>query len=110
MTKYVYIAGSYSADTTEGVEENVRRAIDVANVLISYGFGVFCPHLSHYLHERFPRDWDEWLRHDMLWLDRCDILLRIPGESRGADIEEQHAKEHGMDIYHHIKDLVGEHA
>lgn len=38
-------------------------------------------------------------------LDKCDAVLRIPGESRGADIEMAKAKEMGKIIFTSIEDI-----
>lgn len=38
-------------------------------------------------------------------LEKCDAILRIPGESRGADIEMQKAREMGKIIFLDINDI-----
>lgn len=38
-------------------------------------------------------------------LDKCGAVLRIPGESRGADIEMAKAKEMGKIIFTSIEDI-----
>lgn len=85
----VYISGPY---THGDPAENVKRAIDVADQIANAGHTVFIPHLTHYWHEQRPHSWEFWMRQDLEMLMRCDVLVRIPGESRGADIEEQEAK------------------
>src|SRR5947209_20037439 len=37
--------------------------------------------------------------------DRCDAVLRIPGESRGADQEVRMAKERGMPVFFRVEDV-----
>jgi len=37
-------------------------------------------------------------------LSKCDAIYRIPGESKGADLEVEYAKEHGIPIIT-LKDL-----
>jgi len=39
-------------------------------------------------------------------LTRCDAVLRIGGESSGADKDVEIAKELGLKVYYHIKDIV----
>jgi len=38
-------------------------------------------------------------------LERCDAVLRVLGESRGADLDVQRAEELGLSIYHHIDEI-----
>jgi hypothetical protein len=38
-------------------------------------------------------------------LDRCDAVLRIPGESRGADLECQLARDMGKTVYTSVDEL-----
>ncbi|GAG05287.1 unnamed protein product, partial [marine sediment metagenome] len=33
------------------------------------------------------------------WLEVCDCVLRLPGESAGADLEVERAKELGIPVY-----------
>lgn len=38
-------------------------------------------------------------------LEKCDAVLRIPGESRGADLEMTKAKEMGKRIYYSLDEI-----
>lgn len=38
-------------------------------------------------------------------LEKCDAVLRIPGESRGADLEMAKAKEMGKIIFSHLDEI-----
>jgi len=38
-------------------------------------------------------------------LGRCDAVLRIAGESRGADLDVTRARELGLPIYHDVSEL-----
>ena len=38
-------------------------------------------------------------------LERCDAVLRVPGESTGADQDVRLAQERGLPVYHRIEDL-----
>jgi hypothetical protein len=38
-------------------------------------------------------------------LQRCDAVLRIAGESRGADMDVRHARELGLPVYFDVKEL-----
>lgn len=38
-------------------------------------------------------------------LEKCDAVLRIPGESKGADQDVKIAKERGLLIYHNVDEI-----
>lgn len=38
-------------------------------------------------------------------LDRCDAVLRIPGESKGADEDVRLARERGLPIYYNLEEV-----
>jgi hypothetical protein len=98
----IYIAGPY---TKGDVAQNVKNAIDVADELLAKGHIPYVPHLTHFWHFVSPKPWDVWLKIDAEYLVLCDAVLRIPGESVGADKEVQLAKEKGMTIYFDIGDI-----
>jgi hypothetical protein len=86
----VYLAGPYSIPDPE---LNVKRIIALADELLDDGVVVpLVPHLTHLWDEISPRPVDDWYAYDLELLARCDALLRIPGESIGADREEQFAR------------------
>lgn len=40
-------------------------------------------------------------------LVRCDAVLRMGGASKGADLMVQTAREHGLAVYHDLRDVPG---
>jgi hypothetical protein len=38
-------------------------------------------------------------------LEKCDAVLRLPGESKGADEDVRIAKERGLKIYYRLEDI-----
>lgn len=40
-------------------------------------------------------------------LARCDAVLRLPGESKGADQDVRVARERGLPVYHRLEDVPG---
>lgn len=101
--KKIYIAGPYSRGD---VGRNVHNAIKTADELMSLGYAIYCPFLCHFQHLIFPRPYMQWLAHDLQWLPLCDAVLRLPGESSGANIEEERAKELNIPIFHSISELT----
>jgi len=83
---WVYVAGPY---TGGDVAENVRRAVLVALDLREAGIVPVVPHLSHFAHYLSPRPYEFWMSWDFDLLDRCDMMLRLSGESPGADREAE---------------------
>jgi hypothetical protein len=101
----VYIASPY---TKGDVAENVRYSLQVANTIMEWGAIPFAPLLSHFWHLMFPHPYEFWMKMDFEWIKRCNCLLRLPGESKGADMEVEFAKENGIPVYYSMKELRDE--
>ena len=99
----VYIASSY---TLGDVAVNVKTQMDVADTLMNSGLAPFVPLLSHFLHIANPRPYQDWVDLDNAWVTVCDVLLRLPGDSKGADAEVQLAKDNNIPVYYDIKELI----
>lgn len=70
------------------------------------GFVPFCPHWSHFQHTFSPLPYVDWIEYDLHWLRTCDALLRLPGESAGADGEVAEAKRLGIPVFFSIPSLT----
>ena len=99
----VYIAGPYSHPDPV---ENTHRAIKVAEDLIARGFLPIIPHQSMLWQLVSPHPIRFWYDYDLDILERCDILYRIPGESKGADAEVKYAKDKGIPVCETIEQLL----
>jgi hypothetical protein len=102
----VYVAGAFTSPTPAGVIDNVNRAIDAGNEVESLGFRAFIPHMSYWRDARHPRPYEEWMEIDEDWLEACDVLLRLPGPSSGADREIAAAKRMGIPVFHSVRELA----
>jgi hypothetical protein len=100
--KKIYIAGPY---TKGDVVVNVREAVIMGNNLRALGFTPFIPHLTHFWHMIQPHEIDYWYKYDMEWLEACDAVFRLPGESNGASKEVARADELGIPVFYTISDL-----
>jgi hypothetical protein len=100
--KKIYVAGPYS---NGDVAVNVRNAFQAANDLAELGFAPFVPHYTHFWHLIFPHDYEFWLMLDREFIPLCDAILRIPGDSNGADKEVEYAVEIGIPIFYDIDTL-----
>src|SRR5689334_9793045 len=92
----VYIAGPY---TSPDPCENTNRAIKMADQLLARGFAPFVPHLSHFWHTVSPKPYQTWIDYDLEWVKRCDCVLRLCGESKGADGEVALAESIGIPVF-----------
>jgi len=99
----VYIASPY---TLGDVALNVKRQMDVAEELMNLGFAPFTPLYSHFQHMAHPRPYQDWLKLDFVWILTCDCLLRLDGESSGADAEVKHALANNIPVYYSIEELI----
>ena len=98
----IYIAAPFS---TGDVTTNIRNAILAGDKLLEMGHIPYIPHLSHFWHYISPKPWDVWLEIDKNWLDICDAVLRLPGESKGADMEVELAKKLCLFIYYSLGEV-----
>ena len=99
----VYIASPY---TLGDVAKNVHKQMQVADALIEHGFFPFVPLYSHFQHMCFPREYVEWIRLDNFWVEKCDCILRLTGESKGADEEVRLAEKNGIPVFHTVNEVV----
>lgn len=98
----VYIASPY---TIGDVAVNVRKQMEIADQLMNLGFAPFVPLYSHFQHMMYPRPYEDWIKFDKEWVICCDVLLRLNGESKGADGEVELAKSNNIPIFYSIIDL-----
>ena len=99
---HVYIAGPY---TTPDPITNARKAMKIGEAVMILGHTPFVPHLNVIWDFVTPMPYDTWLDWDIKWLSKCDAMLRIPGESPGADIEEAYCVDNGIPVYHGIDEF-----
>ena len=121
MNLRIYIAGPISnghAANARDIYKNVREAEKYYEALIQNGWTPICPHLSYHAWLGFANDvhWDRWIELDLDLIDSCAAVLRIPGESKGAEVEVVYAKEHDIPIikvlgpltaFHHLEKQFG---
>lgn len=90
----VYVAGPITGNPFGCV----RQATDAFDHLRLYELVPFLPQLS-VLHEMVaPRTYEDWLAYDMAMLEHCHGLVRLGGDSPGADREVAAAHDAGMPV------------
>ena len=95
--KLIYVAGPYSVGDTSA---NVRLAVQSGYRMRFHGVAAIVPHRNH-LDELlgYGEDYNTWLAEDLEILSRCDAVVRLPGESPGADAEVAHAESLGIPVF-----------
>lgn len=102
----IYIASPYSAPTSEEVQRNVDKAIDIGIKIWEKGHYPYIPHLTHYVKARpdCRLTWEDFIEWDRPWIDDCDALLYL-GKSKGANIEREYAQSKRKMIFRSLKDI-----
>lgn len=118
MRKRIYIAGPISKGD---MLHNVQQADTAFRDLLKAGFAPLCPHWSvfagsaEYIHgnvfataSALPSGTthEDWMMADLPWVQVADAVLRLPGESTGADMEVEFAQEHDVPVFHTIEDVL----
>lgn len=108
MSKMIYMAGPIGNGHTVGpriMYANVRRAEKVMEELMKKGWTVICPHLSYHCWLDWGDDmpWERWMQMDRDFVSVCPYFFymrpEIYGESKGAALELEQAKQEGKTIY-----------
>jgi len=102
MRPRVYISGPITKGDRDA---NFQQAADAHKALIAAGYAVLNPMLTMRLPGAFAIGHDTWIANDLPWVAVADAVLRLPGESKGADIECEHASIHGVPVFHDVAEL-----
>ena len=120
MRKRVYIAGPISKGD---LLHNINPATAAFVALAKAGVAPLCPHWSVYSKPAFHNlvydvlceatvagndemGHADWLGVDLPWVAVSDAVLRLPGDSTGADMETACAKEHGIPVFHSVEEVI----
>ena len=98
----IYIAAPYSKPFPL---LNTIKAIRAGNAVANLGAMPFVPHLSWLWACFYKRPYHWWMDWCLSWLKFCNAVLRLPGESPGADVEEAEARRLGIPVFYRMEDL-----
>ena len=80
---------------------NISAAMRVWDRLSRTGVCIpICPHWSALQQMHRPRPYEDWLTYDLALIETCvDAVLRVPGDSSGADREVTRALDLGLPVF-----------
>jgi hypothetical protein len=120
--KRIYISGPI---TFGDLAANIRQADDAMLALMRAGLAPLNPMLTCFAgsvwregfevhgeanakgHEGFcDLTHGHWIASDLAWVEVADAVLRLPGESVGADAECAHARAIGVQVYYSVEAVI----
>lgn len=82
--KLIYISCPY---TKGDVAVNVRNSVIASEQVIACGHLPYNPLMSHFHHLISPHNYEYWMELDLKLIYKMDAVIRLAGESSGADRE-----------------------
>ena len=93
--KVIYISSPFThGDKTK----NVEVQIEAAHRIMDMGHCPIAPNLTYFMDVQRKRPYEEWMMIELELVERCDVVLRLPGFSPGADREVARAGSIGIPI------------
>lgn len=104
--KVVYVAGPFRGPSSWDIEQNIRRAEELALEAWRLGAAVICPHTNTRFFQGAADD-AVWLDGDLEILKRCDAVLTTSDWTRssGARAEVTLAKTLDRPVFHDVAAL-----
>ena len=99
--KVVYIAGPFRGANSWEIEQNIRRAEELALEVWKAGAVAVCPHTNTRFFQGTLSD-NIWLKGYLELVDRCDALIYVTegAKSEGTREEIKRAKAGGIPVFH----------
>ena len=102
----VYVAGPISIGD---VRENIERGIRMGETLSVLGYAPFVPHYDLLWDKESVAgtlNYEVYLERDFSFITTCQALLRLDGESKGADREVAWAHAVGVPVFYTLPSLM----
>ena len=99
--KKVYVAGPIGRDPDQ-IPKNVENAELLAMMLVRAGYTPFCPHSNCHWPGACESDASgeiDWPAVDLPWVRASDLVVHLPGSSKGSDREVAHARSLGIPVF-----------
>ena len=102
----VYVAGPFRGPNAWAIEQNVRRAEELALEVWKMGAAAICPHTNTRFYQGAAPD-EVWLRGDVEIMKRCDAVVLVSGwqASSGTQVEIKEAEKAGIPVFRNRGDL-----
>jgi len=96
----VYVAGPYRAPHAWAIEQNIRKAEELALKLWTRGVAAICPHANTRFYQGALPD-ELWLEGDLAIMRRCDAVVLVEGweHSTGTLHEKDVAERLHMPVF-----------
>lgn len=104
--KVVYVAGPFRGPSAWAIENNIRRAEELALEVWRLGAAALCPHTNTRFFQGAASD-EVWLQGDLEILRRCDAVIVVPNwqNSSGSVAEVAEAARMGIPVFNNLNDL-----
>lgn len=99
----IYIASPYTSYANR--QDAIDVQLDVFAMLLAAGHQPIAPLLSHYVDQRHPASYERWIEWYLAMVDVSDAVLRLPGESPGADREVDRAVDTGKPVFYSMSEI-----
>lgn len=103
MRPKVYISGPI---TKGNRTSNFAQACHAQKTLMAAGFAVLNPMLSMMHPDAWNIDHETWVANDLPWVACADVVLRLPGESDGAERECEFARHNNIAVIHTVPGVI----
>jgi uncharacterized protein DUF4406 len=99
-----YVSGAMTS--SGNFMDNIKKAIDAGVAIQDAGHAPYIPHLNILVELSYPRPYEYWIEADLIWVGACNALVRLPGESKGADMEVARATLLGIPCFKSVQDFL----
>lgn len=98
----VYISGPI---TLGDPVKNFAQADEAMAEIMELGYCPLNPMLTMRSQYAGHFSWQQWIDSCLSWVEVADAVLRLPGDSRGAEVECAHAINLGIPVFNGIPEL-----
>ena len=105
----IYVAHPIGAND-EHRSRKIAAALEATRALLVAGFAPWTPGMFAASFGNSAADWllsyEQWCALDMEFLEVCHAVLRLPGESPGAEREVSRARALGLPVFHTVEEVI----
>ena len=104
--KLIFVSGPFRADSSWGIECNIRKAEELALEVWKLGVAALCPHCNTRFFQGAAPD-QVWIDGDLEMLSRCDGMIVVDeyGNSSGTLGEIKFCKDYDIPVFYNLFEL-----